>query len=58
MQYFDFKWFNDVTRTFPYKFSDKSAASDIVGGNAIEIWTIVHLLPVMIDSKVPCDDTI
>jgi len=22
MQYFDFKWFNDVTRTFTYKFSD------------------------------------
>ena len=65
--YFTLPWLNSVIRTFPYKFTDaynkphpipeNFAANGTIGGNATENWTLLRLLPVLIGSRVPRDES-
>ncbi|KAL6473044.1 hypothetical protein MHYP_G00192320 [Metynnis hypsauchen] len=64
-KYFTLEELNRSIKEFPYKWSDKAdapqlvpvnfAARKSVGGNGHENWTLLRLLPLMVGSKIPED---
>ncbi|KAL6477465.1 hypothetical protein MHYP_G00133000 [Metynnis hypsauchen] len=65
-KYFTLEELNRSIKEFPYKWSDKAdapqlvpvnfAAHKSVGGNGHENWTLLRLLPLMVGSKIPEGD--
>ncbi|KAL6455517.1 hypothetical protein MHYP_G00360570 [Metynnis hypsauchen] len=65
-KYFTLEELNRSIKEFPYKWSDKAdapqlvpvnfAARKSVGGNGHENWTLLRLLPLMVGSKIPEGD--
>lgn len=57
---------NDLIKKFPFKFSDvvdrpqpipeNFASRCSIGGNSHENWALIRSLPLLIGSKIPCDD--
>lgn len=62
-KYFTLEELNKCIKEFPYKWSDKTNAPQLVpvnfaqrksvGGNAHENWALLRLLPLMVGSKIP-----
>lgn len=67
-KYFDLTWLNNVIASYPYKFTDavnrpqripeKFASSGTVGGNATENWMLLRMLPFLVGSKIPPEDSV
>lgn len=65
-KFFTLEELNRCIKEFPYKWSDKTDAPQLVpvnfsarksvGGNAHENWTLLRLLPLMVGSKIPEGD--
>lgn len=65
-KYFTLEELNKCIKEFPYKWSDKTNAPQLVsvnfatwktvGSNAHENWTLLRLLPLMVGSKIPEGD--